>query len=142
MGGEFFRKRGDNMRFDMVIKGREYATPDGAYKIIKEWRKERKRISEYSDKEKWVWETYWCVKSVAIPTAERFIYKSHLLSDAKAFVERKYTEELGKLRSEFDLSDESPEMKAKGERIVELRAVLGGISKPRECRRPPRVVNR
>lgn len=130
------------MKFDMIIKGREYATPDGAYKIIKEWKKSRKRISEFSDTEKWVWETFWCVKSVKIPTAERFIYKSHLLKDAKAFVEQKYTEELGKLNEEFSLLDDSPEMKAKGERIRELRTVLGTVTKPREDRRPPRVVNR
>lgn len=51
--------------------------------------------------------------------------------------------ELGELQRAYTLCDKSAENKARGERILEIKAELGiKPCEPRKNRRPPRVVNR
>lgn len=56
--------------------------------------------------------------------------------------EMELTRELGRLRDEYSLFDDSEENKKRAERIKEIRTELGLLSKPRKDRTPCRYIPR
>lgn len=125
------------MKFVMVQKGYRYETTDGKIALEKGWRRVCTVRTVHGCMDKYEEVSYWMVYGIGSA-----LYEFHLLRDAKAFVEKKLTEELAELQGEYDLFDESTTNKERGARIRELRNVLGLTCKPRASRRPPRVINK
>ena len=131
-------ERRNKMKFVMIDKGYKYATEDGSITLVKDWYKVRTIETVHHCMDKYEERTRWSIYGLE----ENVIYSRHTLNEAKRFVEETLTRELGELQREYSLFDESTTNKRRGERIRELRRMLGCECKARECRRSPRVVNR